>query len=53
MKQYCGAIEKDVFGFLEARSSVERRDNPGGTAGNRVRAAMEEAREWLDQIIPD
>jgi argininosuccinate lyase len=53
MRRHCRAIEEDVYDHLETGSSVARRDNPGGTAGNRVQKAMEEAREWLAQIDPD
>ena len=52
MKQHCDLIEKDVFTVLTADASVSRRDNPGGTAPERVRSAMEEAREWLDKVHP-
>jgi len=53
MKDQCSAIDEDVFSFLTAGSSIERRDIPGGTAGNQVRRAMEEARDWLAKVSSD
>jgi argininosuccinate lyase len=50
MRQQCDLIEEDVYDTLTAEDSTARRNNPGGTAPDRVRTAMEEAREWLDQV---
>jgi len=40
---------QDVHEVLSVQSSVKRRDVPGGTAPERVKEAMEEARVFLDQ----
>ena len=53
MRQKCDAIDEDVFSILKVESSVERRDIPGGTAGNQVKKAMEDARDWLAEVSPD
>ena len=53
MREKCSAIDEDVFDILKVRSSVERRDIPGGTAGNQVKKAMEEARDWLAKVSSD
>ena len=53
MKDQCSAIDEDVFHFLTARSSIKRRDIPGGTAGNQVQRAMEEAHDWLAKVSSD
>ena len=38
----------DVFGVLTPEAIVKRRDNPGGTAPKRVRAALKQARKRCD-----
>ena len=53
MREECNAIDDDVFKILSVESSVGRRDTPGGTAGNQVQIAMEEARDWLAKISSD
>lgn len=53
MRGKCDAIDEDVFNTLKVGSSVERRDIPGGTAGNQVKKAMEEARDWLAKVSSD
>jgi argininosuccinate lyase len=50
MREKCSAIDDDIFDTLKVGSSVGRRDIPGGTAGNQVERAMEEARDWLDKV---
>jgi len=50
MRSRCDIINVDIYRILTADASVARRDNPGGTAPDRVRKALEEAREWLRQI---
>jgi argininosuccinate lyase len=49
MRQHCAVIDSDVYDILTAEASVARRKNPGGTAPDTVRSALEEAREWLEQ----
>jgi len=53
MREKCDAIDEDVFSILTVRSSVGRRDIPGGTAGNQVERAMEEAGDWLGKVKAD
>ncbi len=53
MRELCNAINEDVFEILKVESSVERRNTPGGTAGNQVKRAMEEARDWLAKVSSD
>jgi argininosuccinate lyase len=50
MKKASPLVDGDVYRVLTPKASVLRRDVPGGTAPGRVRAALEEAREWLDKI---
>jgi argininosuccinate lyase len=53
MRRRCDVITSDIFDILTADASVARRDNHGGTAPDRVRSALEEAREWLEQVSSD
>jgi len=53
MREKCSSIDEDVYDTLKIASSVGRRDIPGGTAGSRVKKAMEEAHEWLAKISSD
>jgi len=53
MRDQCSSIDEDVYHFLTAGSSIKRRDIPGGTAGNQVRRAMEEAHDWLVKVSSD
>jgi argininosuccinate lyase len=53
MQDQCSAIGEDVYSFLTAGSSIKRRDIPGGTAGNQVQRAMEEAHDWLVKVSSD
>jgi argininosuccinate lyase len=53
MREKCGAIDEDIFNTLKVGSSVGRRDIPGGTAGNQVNKAMEDARDWLAKVSSD
>jgi argininosuccinate lyase len=40
-------FKRDVFAVLNPRAIVQRRDTPGGTAPNRVRAALRRAKRSL------
>jgi len=53
MREKCRVIDEDVFNILKVGSSVERRNIPGGTAGNQVKRAMEEAHDWLAKVSSD
>jgi argininosuccinate lyase len=53
MRELCSAINEDVFEILKVGSSIGRRNTPGGTAGNQVKRAMEEARDWLAKVSSD
>ena len=53
IKEEFNAADEDVFKILKVESSVNRRNNPGGTSGDQVKKAMEEARDWLDKISSD
>jgi argininosuccinate lyase len=50
MKTFSDVVEDDVFDFISLKASVSGRDVPGGTAPDRVREAIEEARGYLDKI---
>lgn len=43
-KQFSDCFGHDVYGVLSPEAIVKRRDNPGGTAPKRVRAALKQAR---------
>ncbi|WP_031434739.1 argininosuccinate lyase [Methylomarinum vadi] len=47
LRQFSDRIDEDVFDILKLEGSVAARDHIGGTAPNRVRAAVEAAREQL------
>jgi argininosuccinate lyase len=46
-RQYSELFDEDVFAALSPESIVGRRNNPGGTAPERVEAALREARAQL------
>ncbi len=48
LKIFSAAIEEDVFRVLELQGSVESRNHIGGTAPDRVREAVDNARKLLD-----
>ena len=50
MRSFTEAIDGDVFDAISLQASVQGRDVPGGTAPERVREAIDEAREYLDKI---
>jgi len=43
-QRFSPCFAKDVYGVLTPEAMVKRRDNPGGTAPKRVRAALKAAR---------
>ena len=45
---FAGDFGSDVFSVLTPEAIVKRRDNPGGTAPKRVRAALKQARKRCD-----
>ncbi len=47
-RQFAPAIEADIHDQLRLDSVLARRDNPGGTAPNRVRDALKAARKKLE-----
>ncbi|MCS3904159.1 argininosuccinate lyase [Methylohalomonas lacus] len=47
LRQYCSAIDEDIFDQLSLEASVAARRHPGGTAPDQVRAAARRARERL------
>jgi argininosuccinate lyase len=47
MKAFTGRIDQDVYGWLDPFSCLERRNIPGGTGPERVREALEKAKEEL------
>ncbi|MEN8167453.1 MAG: argininosuccinate lyase, partial [Pseudomonadota bacterium] len=48
LRQFSGSIEQDVFEVLTLEGSVAARDHIGGTAPAQVRAAIDRARERLE-----
>ena len=49
LQQFAPLIGEDVFAVLTIEGSLAARDHPGGTAPDRVRAAVARAREELSQ----
>ena len=47
LRNFCPAVEKDVYEILDVRGSVRSRDHVGGTAPGRVKQAVVEARKLL------
>ena len=47
LQKFSEKIDTDVFKVLTLEGSVASRDHPGGTAPNRVRSAVAEARTRL------
>jgi argininosuccinate lyase len=52
LKIFSAAIEEDVFRVLELQGSVDSRNHIGGTAPDRVREAVDNARKLLDAREP-
>ncbi|MDZ7697101.1 MAG: argininosuccinate lyase [Deltaproteobacteria bacterium] len=48
MKTFNRQIEQDVYPWLDPLTSPDRKDLPGGTAPNRVKAAIEKAKEAIE-----
>ncbi len=49
-RQFSPLIEADVYQFIDVKACVARRRIPGGPAPETVRAAIEEARQWLERM---
>jgi argininosuccinate lyase len=47
MKGFCGAIEKDVYAWLDPLSCIDRRNLPGGTGSASVKRALSKARKEI------
>ena len=47
MQKFCDKIEEDVYGYLDLQGSVSARDHTGGTAPDRVKQAVTQARQYL------
>ena len=50
LQQFHERIDADVYDFLTLEGSIAARDHTGGTAPARVRAAVAEARDYLDTL---
>ena len=48
MKAFAGHIDQDVYGWLDPFSCLERRNISGGTSPERVREALQKAKEELE-----
>ncbi len=49
-RQFSPLIEADVYQYIDVKACVARRRIPGGPAPEAVRAAIEEARQWLERM---
>jgi len=47
MKGFCKPIEKDVYGWLDPLSCIDRRNLPGGTGSASVKRAISKARKEI------
>jgi len=47
MKGFCKPIEKDVYGWLDPLSCIDRRNLPGGTGSATVKRAISKARKEI------
>ena len=48
MRGFSRQIGKDVYGWLDPISSIDRRDLPGGTGSSRVKRALSKARKEIE-----
>jgi len=48
--RFCPNVKKDVYKYLELKGSVNARDHIGGTAPRQVKAAVRNARKYLDSV---
>jgi len=48
MKGFCKPIEKDVYGWLDPLSCIDRRNLPGGTGSASVKRAISKARKEIE-----
>jgi argininosuccinate lyase len=46
---FSAAFEKDLYAAIRPETIVAQRDNPGGTAPRRVRAALARARRMIEK----
>ena len=53
LRQFHEGIDTDVYDFLTLQGAVAARDHAGGTAPNRVRAAVAGARRHLEALAGD
>ena len=53
LQQFHDGIEADVHEYLTLQGSVSARDHSGGTAPNRVKEAIAEARRYLTTLAAD
>ena len=53
LQQFHDGIEADVHEYLTLQGSVSARDHSGGTATNRVKEAIAEARRHLATLAAD
>jgi len=47
LKQFSGEISEDIFDYLTVESMIKRRTSDGGTAGEKVKAAVSAAKQEL------
>jgi argininosuccinate lyase len=47
MKGFSGRIEKEVYGWLDPLSCIDRRNLPGGTGSASVKRALSKARKEI------
>jgi argininosuccinate lyase len=47
LRGFSADLEEDIYAVLELSGSVAARDHIGGTAVNQVRAAIQQARDYL------
>ncbi len=52
LKKFHGAIENEVFRWLQAENAVDRRDSLGGTSRKRIRSELRRARNLLKKNLP-
>ena len=47
LERFCGTVKDDVYSFLEINGSVDARNHIGGTAPERVKQAVVDAKAYL------
>ncbi len=51
LKSFSEKIDDDIYSYITPEASVNSRKAKGGTAGESVKAQIESARKFLDEVL--